>query len=81
MTKTNRHTNRVPPNSKLVNETPIYMNVTDSFAADRMRAASKNMLRAIVKTGKLFGPMSEEDKIALIRYVNAPDEKRKSAKI
>lgn len=77
MTMTKRHANRVPPNSKLVREDAIYMSISDTIAADRMRMASKNMLRAIVKTGKLFGPMSEEDKAALVKYVNSNDDKRK----
>lgn len=77
MVMTKRNTNRVPPNSKLLREDAIYKTTQDNAFATQMRRSSDNMLKAIVATGKLYGPMPDDDKRALIEQFCSPEEKRK----
>jgi hypothetical protein len=62
------HTNIQPPQSKLLSAPGLFANQSDLLAMQNRIKGDQRHLQMVLKGGKLFGPMTQEQQIEAVQY-------------
>lgn len=62
------HTNVKPPQSKLLSAPGLFANQNDLLAMQNRIKGDQRHLQMVLKSRKLYGPMTEQEQIAAVKY-------------